>query len=357
MIFSSVVSSSYAANNGKGNSKGKNTQEQRGEKYERYEGCANFSWGLDGVEISDLSEEEEEALYYQYREEKLARDIYNYFDSLYNEDVFENIADSEQTHMDAVKILLDRYDLDVPTGYGELEDEYDALKSEGEESLKKALEVGVKIEILDIEDIVDTLTETDNDDIKVIFTNIGSASYNHLRGFLLALDNNGYETDIDYSDYLDEDYADQRGSLKDLILDRLEEEEVELPDDYSVCGGRWIYDDEEDNNDEDEEDNDDNGYNTWKGSSNAQSSRFERGNDVSARVNNSKKSRYKTAIASKYSERINKFSPQTREKLIDAIDSLIEKVEDDSSYSDDEKETYISLYEALREYIVDSLDD
>jgi len=43
MIFSSVVSSSYAANNGKGNSKGKNTQEQRGEKYERYEGCANFS--------------------------------------------------------------------------------------------------------------------------------------------------------------------------------------------------------------------------------------------------------------------------------------------------------------------------
>jgi len=32
--------------------------------------------------------------------------------------------------------------------------------------------------------------------------NIGGASYNHMRGFVNGLANNGYTTDIDYSDYL-----------------------------------------------------------------------------------------------------------------------------------------------------------
>jgi hypothetical protein len=32
--------------------------------------------------------------------------------------------------------------------------------------------VGVKIEILDIDDITKTIKSTDNDDIKIVFTNI-----------------------------------------------------------------------------------------------------------------------------------------------------------------------------------------
>jgi hypothetical protein len=125
------------------------------------------------IPASDLSDKEEEILYYGYSEEMLARDVYNYLYELYNEDVFKKIADSEQKHMDAVEVLFDRYELQLPTGYGDLQSTFDALKSEGEQGLKEALEVGLKIEILDIEDIDDAILNTDNDDFKIVFTNIG----------------------------------------------------------------------------------------------------------------------------------------------------------------------------------------
>jgi hypothetical protein len=52
----------------------------------------------------------------------VAIDAYNYLATLYPEEsVFAKIADSEQKHMDSVKVLLDRYNLDAPTGYGDLQ--------------------------------------------------------------------------------------------------------------------------------------------------------------------------------------------------------------------------------------------
>lgn len=102
----------------------------------------------------------------------VARDAYSYFATLYNVQAFKNIANSEQQHMDAVKVLLDRYNLPVPTTYGELEATFTTLKTEGEKGLKEALEVGIKIEILDIKDIIDTIKTTDNDDIKAVLMNI-----------------------------------------------------------------------------------------------------------------------------------------------------------------------------------------
>ena len=75
--------------------------------------------------------------------------------------------------MEAVEVLLDRYELDAPTGYGDLQSTYDTLIAEGKLGLKEALEVGLQIEILDIEDIDDAILNTDNDDFKIVFTNIG----------------------------------------------------------------------------------------------------------------------------------------------------------------------------------------
>ncbi|USN59292.1 MAG: DUF2202 domain-containing protein [Candidatus Peribacteria bacterium] len=190
---------------------------------------------LVGVPLQDLSEAEKEMLYYGYSEELLAHDMYLYFYELYGTPTFKNIADSEQEHMTAVKTLLDRYELDIPTDYGELTDEFAALKAEGEESLLKALEVGVKIELLDIEDIAQTIRTTDNDDFRIIFTNIGGASYNHLRGFLTAINNAGLETEIDYSDYItDEEVATKGGSLKSKMAEKLEAEGMVLPEKAST---------------------------------------------------------------------------------------------------------------------------
>lgn len=128
---------------------------------------------LVGVPLQDLSEDEKNDLLYSYSEETLAYDMYMYFYELYGQQTFLNIANSESEHQAAVKALLDRYGLETPTDYGELSDEFEALKAEGEQGLKQALEVGVKIEMLDIEDIADTILSTDNDDMKIIFTNIG----------------------------------------------------------------------------------------------------------------------------------------------------------------------------------------
>jgi hypothetical protein len=128
-----------------------------------------------------LSDAEKQELYYGYSEEKLAHDLYTYFYSLYGTQTFQNIANSESQHMTAVKTLLDRYSLATPTDYGTLQSTFDSLRVEGEKSLQSALEVGLKVEMLDIEDIKDTIKTTDNDDLKIVFTNIGGASYNHMR--------------------------------------------------------------------------------------------------------------------------------------------------------------------------------
>lgn len=44
-------------------------------------------------------------------EEKLARDVYLTFGEKWGLTLFTNIAKSEQTHTDAVKTLLDRYEI------------------------------------------------------------------------------------------------------------------------------------------------------------------------------------------------------------------------------------------------------
>ncbi|MBT3726599.1 DUF2202 domain-containing protein [bacterium] len=67
------------------------------------------------IPASDLSDKEKEILLYGYSEEMVARDAYNYFYGVYGEETFKKIAESEQKHMDAVEVLIDRYDLVKPT--------------------------------------------------------------------------------------------------------------------------------------------------------------------------------------------------------------------------------------------------
>lgn len=204
----------------------------------RYEWMANrtsewnsrpAAYRIADVAASPLSEDEKRLISYQYSEEMLARDAYAHFFKLYGDRTFQNIAESEQKHMDAVKTLLDRYSLPVPTGYGELQSTFDSLKAEGEKGKKEALEVGLKIEMLDIEDMVKAVKATDNDDVKIVFANIGGASYNHLRAFSRALSSNGFSTSVDVSKYLSASELQSRGTLKGKLFDRLANEGVEIP--------------------------------------------------------------------------------------------------------------------------------
>lgn len=268
---------------------------------------------LNWVATWSLSEQEKLDLAYQYSEEMVARDAYNYFYSLYGIQTFANIASSEQEHMDAVKVLLDRYSLPLPTWYGELQDEFNTLKAEWEISAQKALEAGLKIEMLDIEDIADTIKSTDNDDIKIVFTNIWGASYNHLRGFAKWLENAWYTTEIDFSKYLSQEQVDSKWTLKYLLAEKLANVWVSLP-------------------------------------SQASSSNI-KANCEKEEANQKARENYKKQIWNKYGNSLKKMSEEKLQTIDSKLDDSIEKVENNTWMTDKIKEKTLNVYYALKDYI------
>ena len=66
------------------------------------------------INFSGLSDAEINSLVFMREEEKLARDVYLSLYDLWGLQIFQNIADSEQTHTDAVASLLEKYDIPDP---------------------------------------------------------------------------------------------------------------------------------------------------------------------------------------------------------------------------------------------------
>lgn len=148
--------------------------------------------GGGGGSTFDLSQEEIDGLIHMRLEEKLARDVYTTFGSLYNYKAFLNIKESEQKHMDAMLRLLVKYNIEDPV----LSDEvgvfppgpfqvlYDDYIVQGSVSLLEALQVGVAIEELDITDLQYQINEVvDNPDILRAYSNLLTGSENHLAAF------------------------------------------------------------------------------------------------------------------------------------------------------------------------------
>ncbi len=138
----------------------------------------------------DLSPAEAEDLLYMLEEEKLARDVYNVLYSTWGLPVFQNIAASEQAHMDSVKMLVDTYDLEAPAldqagifNNPDLQTLYTDLVARGSQSIADAIKVGGAIEEIDILDLQKSLAEIDNADIQQVFNNLLRGSQNHLGAF------------------------------------------------------------------------------------------------------------------------------------------------------------------------------
>ncbi len=149
--------------------------------------------------VQDLSAEEEVGLARMREEEKLARDVYQVLYQKWGHRVFNNIAQSEQRHMDAIKALLNKYNLPDPvtdSSIGvftspEMLNLYNSLVEQGRTSLIEALKVGATIEDLDIKDLYEFLEQTDNEDIEIVYQNLAKGSRNHLRAFTTQLSLNG----------------------------------------------------------------------------------------------------------------------------------------------------------------------
>lgn len=144
---------------------------------------------------TELTEIEAEGLIYMREEEKLARDVYLTLYDVWNLNIFQNIASSEQTHMDAVKTLLDQYGLEDPMVSNDigvftnpdLQALYDELIAQGSQSLSDALNVGAVIEEIDILDLEEYIAQTDKVDIQMVYENLTKGSRNHLRTFVSTI--------------------------------------------------------------------------------------------------------------------------------------------------------------------------
>ena len=152
--------------------------------------CSDDEVSLTQNEIDDLQVSREE--------EKLARDVYLFSYDKYGEDIFNNIASSEQKHMNKILTLLNKYNLDDPAlaNRGEftnqtLQDLYDDLTAQSDISLIEALKVGATIEDLDINDIDDFISRTDNSDILAAYNKLNCGSRNHMRSYYGRLISNG----------------------------------------------------------------------------------------------------------------------------------------------------------------------
>jgi len=294
---------------------------------------------LSNIPIWELNDTETNMILKQYEEEMMANELYSYFYDKYKVITFKNIANSEAMHMASVKAILDRYSLETPTSYDQMQSLYDELKAKWDLSLKDALEVGIKIEMVDIDDIVTAIKATDNDDIKTVLVNIWWASYNHLRGFVMALENNWLTTDIDYSAYLTSEDMSARWSLSYKLIDKLEAAWVELPEwiGSNKTYQRW--------------------FNMWKWqlymnhyswNNDMMNNRY--GNNVWLR--NSYRNTYQT----KYWNAISKMDDTKLNEFIWKIDDLITKISD-GSYNESVKEKYVSMLQALKDLALDSLDE
>ena len=162
---------------------------------------------INALAYEELSPEEIEGLKFVREEEKLARDTYNTLYTKWGIRVFNNIAQSEQRHTDAIKTLIEKYELEDPVVNDnpglfvntDLQNLYDTLTAKGDSSLVDALLVGALIEEVDILDIQKEIDEhVDNEDVAFVYDNLLNGSYNHLRAFVKNLSRQGvlYESKL-----------------------------------------------------------------------------------------------------------------------------------------------------------------
>lgn len=149
--------------------------------------------------LGELDAGEAATLFFMREEERLARDVYLNMDALWQLLPFENIAASEQKHMDAIKGAMDKYGLADPSdpealgvyADGALQQLYTDLIDRGEGSYLAALQVGALIEEVDIEDLEVAIAGTDNADLQTIYDNLLRGSRNPLRAFVAEIERQG----------------------------------------------------------------------------------------------------------------------------------------------------------------------
>lgn len=148
-----------------------------------------------------ISEKEKAGILRMREEEKMARDIYRTLNEKWNQRVFSNILKSETYHMERMKTLIDKFQMQDPVaktndkaGIFEnktLQKMYDELTASGSANIEAAFRAGAKVEEADIKDLREAIALTSNNDIKSTYEYLVQASENHLRAFVRNLNRVG----------------------------------------------------------------------------------------------------------------------------------------------------------------------
>lgn len=153
---------------------------------------------INAIPPAALSETELNNLKWMREEEKLARDVYLALYAKWRISVFNNIASSEQSHMDGLLLLLNKYAIPDPASpvagvfnNPDLQALYYQLIEKGNSSLTNAYETGATIEDLDLLDLKNAQLVNDNEDIRLVYESLMKGSRNHLRSFYKNLLNAG----------------------------------------------------------------------------------------------------------------------------------------------------------------------
>ena len=150
-----------------------------------------------------LTSKEKEALTYMYQEEKLAKDIYYEISKMYPSlRTFPRIYRAEIIHEKSVANVLRHYHIPLPVRsnvigkfkHPELQKLYDELMQKAKKSKVDALEVGIMVEVTDVEDLDKYLRYATSPDVIALFKFLRAGSYNHYNAFnreLIALTGKG----------------------------------------------------------------------------------------------------------------------------------------------------------------------
>jgi len=191
MAKSETSATEFGTGNGRGNASSRSEITTTGaERGYNAQDAQEHSALLDSLPSGTLDQAETDALQFMLEEEKLARDVYTALYAIWGQPVFDNISGSEQTHINAVLDLLERYDLtplasDQPGVFAntDLQALYTQLIAQGSQSLADALLVGGAIEEIDILDLQSRIAQTDQADIQSVFEALENGSYHHLSAF------------------------------------------------------------------------------------------------------------------------------------------------------------------------------
>lgn len=119
----------------------------------------------------------EQMLVFAIQDEYLAHAEYEYIINKYGSTrPFSNIIKAEETHIDMLKPLLEKYGFKVPEDTGK---DHILIPKD----LKNAFETGVQAEIDNIAMYEKFLSQKLPDDVKSVFQSLKNASENHLRAF------------------------------------------------------------------------------------------------------------------------------------------------------------------------------